>query len=184
MSTKSKKEPMTNLIRILTPDIAPILKEFTMNTLGINTDYFANSCEHFWSLYEFFKYCFCCLGGWLTYFIYTEKNSAFLLNSKSSSHCTVTQSSQCAERALSLLLGCSANAFLRLGGASDRLALRVHSERSSDCSLKGSGYSYGSTTYSDEKYRVYRSKLALPVHLRGSYCAQFFSVWLKFQVNK
>ena len=47
MSTKSKKEPMTNLIRILTPDIAPILKEFTMNTLGINTDFFANSCELF-----------------------------------------------------------------------------------------------------------------------------------------
>ena len=47
MSTKSKKEPMTNLIRILTPDIAPILKEFTMNTLWINTVYFANSCELF-----------------------------------------------------------------------------------------------------------------------------------------
>ena len=62
MSTKSKKEHMTNLIRILTPDIAPILKEFTMNPLRINTDYFANSCELFWSLYEFFKYCFCCLG--------------------------------------------------------------------------------------------------------------------------
>ena len=62
MSIKSKKEPMTNLIRIVTPDIAPILKEFTMNTLEINTDYFANLCELFWSLYEFFKYCFCCLG--------------------------------------------------------------------------------------------------------------------------
>ena len=110
-------------------------------------------------------------------YVCTEKNSAFLLTSKSSSHCTVTQSSQCAERALSLLLGSSANAFLRLGGAPHRLALRVHSERSSDCSLKGSGYSYGSTTYSDEKYRVYRSKLALPVYLRGSYCAQFFSMY-------
>ena len=62
MSSKPKKEPMTNLIRILTSDIAPILKEFTMNTLGINSDYFANSCELVWSLYEFFKYCFCCLG--------------------------------------------------------------------------------------------------------------------------
>ena len=96
--------------------------------------------------------------------------------SKSSRHCTVIQSSQCAERALSLLLGISTNAFFRLGGAPDRLALWVHSERSSDCSLKGSGYSYGSTTYSDEKYRFYRSKLMLPVHLRGSYCAEFFSV--------
>ena len=52
----------------------------------------------------------------------------------------------------------------------------IHSERSSDCSLKGNGYSYGSTTYSDEKYRFYRSKLALPIHLRSSYCAEFFSV--------
>ena len=113
--------------------------------------------------------------------IHTEKNSSFLLTFKSRGHCTVTQSSQCAKRALSLLLGSSANAFLRLGSASYRSALRVHSERSSDYSLKGSGYSYGSTTYSYEKYRFYRSKLALPVHLRGSYCTELFSVHAKIQ---
>ena len=48
MSTKSKKEPMTKIdTNTHTGHNTSILKEFTMNTLGINTDYFANSCELF-----------------------------------------------------------------------------------------------------------------------------------------
>ena len=58
-----KKEPMTNLKWILVTGHSTILKVITMNTLGINTYYFANSWELLWSLYEFFQNCLCCLGA-------------------------------------------------------------------------------------------------------------------------
>ena len=59
-----KKEPMTNLKWILVTGHSTILKVFTMNTLGINTYYFANSWDLLRSLYEFFKNYLCCLGMW------------------------------------------------------------------------------------------------------------------------